>query len=107
MSDRKSQLLGEYAEGWATGDTGKILAAAAPDFVFTDPDGPVRRERFEEYHGGFKAENGPTMDLSGVVTYEVGEKLVACCLWQAGGVRGTGLITVGESGVEREDVSIL
>jgi hypothetical protein len=47
------------------------------------------------------------MDITGVVAYEVGDKLVACCLWRAGGVRGTGLITVRDDGVEREQVSVL
>jgi hypothetical protein len=107
MSDRKQQFLGQYAEGWATGDTAKILDAAAPDFVFIDPDQSVPAARFEEYHGTFKGQAGPTMDITGVVAYEVGGKLVACCLWRAGEVRGTGLITVRDDGVEREQVSVL
>lgn len=107
MPDRKAEHLGAYAEGWATGDTGKILGAATADFVFTDPDGPVSRERFRKYHGSFMEANGSSMDITGVVAHAVGDKLVACCLWEAGEVRGTALITVGDEGVEQEEVSIL
>ena len=47
------------------------------------------------------------MRITGVVSYEVGNKLMACCDWEAGDVRGTGLITVGDEGVEREVVAIV
>jgi hypothetical protein len=107
MSNRQAQYLGQYAEGWTTGDTARILDSAAPGFVFTDPDGAVPKATFPAYHARFKEQAAPTMNITGVVTYEVGDKLLACCYWEAGQIRGTGLITVGNDGVEREDVAVL
>lgn len=104
----KADYLQRYAEGWTMGDVEKILGATAPGYRFGDPNqGPVARDRFLGYHRSFVKQCGSTMMLSGVLAYEVGDKLVACCVWEAGGLRGTGLITVGETGVEREDVALL
>ena len=107
MEKTKVNFLGTYAEGWATGDAQKILGAAAPGFVFTDPNGSVARDAFAGYHAKFVEQYGSAMALSGVVAYEVGDRLVACCVWEAGSLKGTGLIVVGAEGVEREDVVLL
>ena len=113
MGDRtKQEYLGLYAEGWSQGNIDKILEATAPGFQFTDPNkGPIARENLREYFEGFKKEVGQSgetfMDLSGIVAYESGGTLVACCTWKTGvdkNIVGNGLIVVGDDGVQREDV---
>ena len=101
------ELLGQYAQGWGTGDTEKILGAAADNFTFKDPEEEVPRKNFSGYHKGFCAKYGSTMQITGVVAHFIGDNLVACCVWEAGELKGTGLITVGSQGVEREEVAIL
>jgi len=47
------------------------------------------------------------MDLSGIVAYESGGALVACCTWKTRvykNIVGNGLIIVGDDEVQREDV---
>jgi len=107
MSRTKAEALGLYAKGWTDGNLNEILEAAAPGFRFGDPDREVSRDEFPAYYQGFTAAQGATVRLTGVVSYEVGNKLMACCDWEAGDVRGTGLITVGDEGVEREVVAIV
>lgn len=104
----KADFLGQYAEGWSTGDTEKITGACASGFEFHDHErGAVLRADFADYHQAFVDQNGSTMKLTGVISHELGDKLVACCVWEAGTLRGTGLITVGNEGVEREEVTTL
>ena len=52
-------------------------------------------------------ESSDTMSITGLVSYDVGDKLMAGFLFEAGGFRGIGLITVGAHGVEREQCSLL
>jgi hypothetical protein len=105
----KEEYLGQYAEGWGMGNTELIESSVSDGYEFRgDPNKPlVSRKEFGEYHRAFVGQLGSTMEISGVAAYEVGDKLVACCLWTAGGLHGTGLITVGDDGVEREDIAIL
>ena len=103
----KMDYLNQYAGGWGSGDTKEIESSTANGYVFNDPDSKVSRDQFADYHRSFMEKYGSTMAISGVVAYEVGDKLIACCVWEAGEVRGTGLITVSDEGVEREDVVIL
>ena len=111
----KEQFLGLYAEGWCEGNLDKILEATAPEFYFNDPQqGAILRDNFKEYFEGFKKQVGQTgetfMDLSGVIAYEAGELLMACCTWKTGAnkaIVGNGLITVGDDGVRREDVVLI
>ncbi|MEE9247069.1 MAG: hypothetical protein V3U79_00015 [Dehalococcoidia bacterium] len=115
VAQTKEQFLSLYAEGWTNGDVDKILGVLAPGFQFGDPQkGSISRENFREYFEGFKKEVGQSgetfMDLSGIVAYESGEALVACCTWKTGvdkNIVGNGLIIVGDDGVQREDVVIV
>jgi hypothetical protein len=46
----KNSLLDDYLEGWATANSARILAAAAPDFCFYDPlIGTFVRRTMHEY----------------------------------------------------------
>lgn len=105
----KQDWLGEYADGWTAGNTEKILSSTGEGFQFGDPgeEKPVAKAEFEEYHRKFVETHGSFMDITGVVAYEYGGKLIAACVWAVPGVRGTGLIVVGDNGVERENVEIL
>jgi hypothetical protein len=116
MANRtKEQSLGLYAEGWSEGNVDKLLESTAPGFQFNDPQkGSISREGFRDYFEGFKREVGQSgdtfMDLSGIVAYEAGDLLIACCTWKTGvdkSVVGNGLITVAAEGVQREDVVLL
>ena len=113
MGERtKQEYHGLYAEGWTNGDVDKILGVLAPGFQFGDPQkGSISRENFREYFEGFKKEVGQSgetfLDISGIVAYEAGGLLVACCTWKTGvdkNIVGNGLIVVGDDGVQREDV---
>ena len=112
----RTDSLGLYAEGWTEGDADKILSACATSFQFGDPEkGPVLRQAFAAYFREFeqtvgRAASGTFMDIEGVVAFEAGDKLVACCRWTTGAAKdvvGTGLIVVGDRGVEREDVALV
>ena len=103
----KQENLALYAEGWANGDAEKVLQAVAPSYQYGDPNGQASREEFREFHRNFISQYGDTMSINGVVSYEVGDKLVAGFVWEAGDLRGTGLITVGAHGVEREECTLL
>ena len=101
----KQENLALYTEGWANGDAEKVLQAVAPSYQYGDPLGQASREEFREFHRDFKY--GDTMSIDGVVSYEVGDKLMAGFIWGAGDLRGTGLITVGANGVEREECALI
>ena len=108
----KGDLLGQYANGWISGDPAILQPTLAPNYTFEDPNRPVAKEAmegyiksFEEAMGG-RLPNGDLMAIDGVLTMEVGDQLIACCRWVAKGARGTGLIVVGDLGVISEQVKI-
>jgi len=110
----KQEYLGLYAEGWAKGDLAKIIEATAPGYQFGDPaQGAIAKEKFSAYFDNFKKQVGQSgdvfMKIDGVIAYEVADHLIACCRWETTGQKmiGTGLISVGANGVEREDVVLL
>ena len=42
--------IAAYAEGWTVGDAEKILSAAAPDFIFDDPNaGQITRDGLADH----------------------------------------------------------
>lgn len=110
----KQESLGLYAEGWTKGNLAKILEATAPGYQFGDPQqGAITKNKFPAYFDSFKKQVGQSgdvfMKIDGVVAYEVWGNLIVCCRWETTGQKlvGTGLISVGANGVEREDVAIL
>ena len=103
----KQENLALCAEEWANGDAEKVLQAVAPSYQYGDPNGQASREEFREFHRNFISKYSDTMSINGVVSYEVEDKLMAAFIWGAGDLRGTGLITVGAQGVEREECALL
>lgn len=112
-----SDFIGAYAEGWTTGDAGKIVAATAPDYVFDDPNvGQIRRDDLPDYirdlssaldelRGGGR--DGNFLDLSEVVIDETSDGATVWCWWEAPGtgIGGSGLIKVGPQGVTSEKIT--
>jgi len=109
-----SEHLGTYAEGWAKGDAGLILKAAADNYTLDDPNaGVIPKNEFADYLEGMKEtvtslREGslpePFMELSEVVTEEKEGVLTAWCWWAVPGtqIKGSGLIKVGSEGVQSE-----
>ena len=112
-----SEHLGTYAEGWAKGDAGLILSAAADNYLLDDPNaGVISKNEFANYLEGMKAtvtslREGtlpePFMELSEVVTEEKEGVLTAWCWWTIPGtqIKGSGLIKVGSEGVQSEKLT--
>ena len=90
----KKEYLDIYTEGWANGDTEKVLQAVAPSYQYGDTQDQVALEKFREYHRNLINKHVNTMSITGVVAYEVEDKLIAGFLFEAGSFRGIGLITV-------------
>ena len=112
-----SDHLERYAEGWTKGDAATILAAAAGDFVFDDPNaGRIAKADFAAYLEGLKAavegaQGGARfenfMDLSEVVASADGDTMTAWCWWAipGTGIAGSGLIKVDDTGVRSERIT--
>jgi len=112
-----SDFIGAYAEGWTTGDAGKIMEATAPNYVFDDPNaGKIGREAFagyfqalssslDELRGGSR--DGNFLDLTEVVINETEDGATVWCWWEASGtgIGGSGLIKVGPEGVISEKIT--
>ena len=48
--------IANYAAGWTTGDTNKIVAAAAPDLMLHDPNlGMIDRDKLTDYVENLKS----------------------------------------------------
>jgi hypothetical protein len=109
--------IAAYAEGWTVGDTEKILAAAAPDFLFDDPNaGQITRDGLADYVSAFKGvaaelrdgqEGGNLMELSEVVIKDDEMPVSIWAWWVVPGtaIAGSALIKVGEEGVVSERIA--
>ena len=112
-----AEHLSTYAQGWAKGDANTILKATAADYTFDDPNfGVVSKNSLSSYLSELKETVAslcsgrvpdPFMELSEVLTQEVGGVLTAWCWWVIPGteIKGSGLIKVGPTGVRSEVIT--
>ena len=107
----KDDLLNAYAQGWVQGNPAAILQACTPDYQFVDNGTRIARSEFDAYLTRLKNDlavtSDPFMEISKVVTHDLGDVKVACCYWTVLGteISGTGLILVENGGVSFEEVS--
>ena len=112
-----ADYLGQYAEGWTTGDVKTILGAVTDNYIFDDPNaGKVAKTEFAEYLEGMKNTARsllggnlpqPFLAISEVVTQE-NEGLIDAWVWwevPGTGIQGGGLIKVGDDGVKSEVIT--
>ena len=112
-----SDYLGQYAEGWATGDVNTILEAVSDDYTFDDPNvGKILKSEFADYLDGMKDTARALLDgklpepflaISEVVTQENEGMIDAWVWWAVPGteIQGGGLIKVGSEGVNSEIIT--
>ena len=109
--------IAAYAEGWALGDSDKIMSAVAPTMILDDPNvGKVDRDALPDYIAGLKnavaelraGEGHDTLlDMSDVVVKD-DEMPIAIWAWftvPGTALAGSALIKVAEDGVIEERIA--
>lgn len=109
--------IAAYAEGWALGDSDKIMSAVSPEMVLDDPNvGKIDRQALPDYIAGLKSavaelRAGDThdtlMEMSDVVIKD-DETPVSIWAWftvPGTALAGSALIKVADQGVIEERIA--
>ncbi len=109
--------IATYAEGWALGDSEKIMSAVSPDMVLDDPNvGKIDRDALPDYIAGLKnavAElragdaHDILMDMSNVVIKDDETPVLIWAWFTVPGtaLAGSALIKVADEGVIEERIA--